>query len=124
GDIDGALRVREEQAKRFPGWAPAHLAHGQMVLRLGRRREALELIRQAKEMPGLDPNYLEFAYAAALALNGKAEEAQEIFTHLVRTDPKNFKQWLDTDPALRAGFMNVPNHAVILRLLDIPPELQ
>ena len=124
GDVDGALRIREEQARRFPQWAPATLAHGQMVLRLGRRREALALIRQARTLPGLNPHYLDFAFAGALALNGQTGEAQEIFTRLVRTDPKNFKLWVDTDPALRAGFMSVPNHGAILRLLDIPPELQ
>ncbi len=124
GDIDAALDIRAAQAARFPEWAPATLAHGQMVLRLGRRKEALAIIRAARNMPGLDPNYLEFALAGALALNGQNSEAQKIFMDLVRKDPQNFRKWVDTDPALRAGFMSVPNHPAILRLLDVPPELQ
>ena len=123
-DVDAALEIRIAQARRFPNWAPATLAHGQMVLRLGQRREALAIIRAARNMPGLDPNFLDFAFAGALALNGQHSEAQEIFMNLVRKDPQNFKKWVETDPALRAGFMSVPNHAAILRLLDVPPELQ
>ena len=124
GDVDAALAIRAAQATRFPEWAPAALAHGQMVLRLGRRKEALAIIRAARNMPGLDPHYLDFALAGALALNGQGSEAQQMFMDLVRKDPQNFKKWVDTDPALRAGFMSVPNHPAILRLLDVPPELQ
>lgn len=124
GDVDAALAIRVAQSTRFPNWAPAALAHGQMVLRLGRRREALMIIRAARNMPGLDPNFMDFALAGAMALNGQNSEAQEIFMDLVRKDPQNFKRWVETDPALRAGFMSVPNHAAILRLLDVPPELQ
>jgi tetratricopeptide (TPR) repeat protein len=124
GRLDEALAIREAQTRRFPGWAPARIAHGQMLLRLGRREEGLEAMRSARTMAGADEGYREFALAAALALNGRIPEAQRMFTELVQRNPEAFRKWIDADPALRAGFNRVPNHPAILRLLGVPPEME
>lgn len=124
GRLDEALAIREAQTRRFPGWAPARIAHGQMLLRLGRREEGLEAMRSARTMAGADEGYREFALAAALALNGKIPEAQRMFTELVQRNPEAFRKWIDADPALRAGFNRVPNHPAILRMLGVPPEME
>jgi tetratricopeptide (TPR) repeat protein len=124
GRLDEALALREAQTRRFSGWAPAWIAHGQMLLRLGRREEGLASIRQARPLPGSEAGYPEFALAAALALNGQIPEAQRMFTGLAQHDPEAFRRWIDTDPALRAGFTRIPNHTAILRFLGVPPEME
>lgn len=125
GAVDEALRIRAEQTRRFPKWAPAWMAYGRTLLRAGRTREGREAIEQARHLPGMDPAIKDFAVAGAMALDGAIAEAQRLFTDLAkRVTPERYRELLDSDPALRAGFDRMPNHLGILRMLDIPPEME
>jgi hydroxymethylglutaryl-CoA reductase len=67
---------------------------------------------------------VDFLIASALALLNRVGEAQVIFAQLVKRRPREFRQWLESDPVFEAALDRLPNRAAYLRRLDIPPEME
>ena len=123
GDVPKALEVWDAVTERHALWPQVWLSYGHVLLRTGNFRPALDATRKAKELAP-DMPVVDFLLASALAMNDQIPEAQRTFNSVVRRDPKQFRQWLDSDGVFQAALDRMPNRAAILRTLEIPPESQ
>ncbi|MFW5867597.1 MAG: tetratricopeptide repeat protein, partial [Armatimonadota bacterium] len=90
GDMLSAAEVAVAVA---PDHAPAHLAMGAALRRLGRLDQALEALDTARQ---IDPSIAEttFEIGRTLALMGEAEEARESWERYVEMAPHTPQSWL------------------------------
>ena len=123
GDVDLALRLWSDLSRRFNNWPQAWLSYAHVLLRTGHFDQALQAARRAKELAP-DAFVIDFVVASGHALKGEMPEAQKLFNELVMRHPAEFKKWLESDPVFEAAVNKMPNHAAILRQLEIPPENQ
>ncbi len=123
GARSDAMKVWAEILRRYPSNVQAWVSASQVYLRNGRFEEALSYAQRARELAPREP-VVDFLIASALALLDRVGEAQVLYAQLVKRRPREFRQWLESDPVFEAALDRLPNRAAYLRRLDIPPEME